>query len=317
MKEFPRPIVVVSKCLEFDSCRWNGIMISSPEVRALKNFVEFVPVCPEAAIGLGVPRKPIRIVEKKGVQRLVQGETERDVTGEMKEFSREFLASVGDVDGFILKDRSPSCGFKDVKVYPSTGKVGVLHGKGTGFFGQEVAARFGHLAVETEGRLYNARLRENFYTKLYTLASFRMLKRKPTAGALVRFHSENKYLLMACNQSVMRQMGRVVANLEKRPAGEVLSSYEALLHQALAKPPRISSIINVLMHEAGYFKDRLDSREKSYFSEQLELYRGNRLPLSVLNALLYSWIVRFDEEYLRSQTFFNPFPGELVKPVPG
>lgn len=313
MKEFPRPVVVVSRCLEFDSCRWNGLMISSPEVRALKPLVEFIHVCPEADIGLGVPRKPIRIIERKGVQRLVQGETDRDLTGDMKNFSGKFLDSVGEVDGFILKDRSPSCGMKDVKVYPSTGKVSALHGKGTGFFGQAVTERFAHLAVETEGRLNDSRLREHFYTKLFTLAEFRVLKNNPSMKELVRFHSDYKYLLMAYNQSVLRQMGRVVANHEKLSPADVFGAYGPLLHQALAKPPRVSSIINVLQHCLGYFSDTLDSKEKAYFLKSTERYRDGRLPLSVLTALLYSWVIRFGEEYLATQAFFQPFPEALAE----
>ncbi len=311
MRQFPRPVVVVSRCLEFDSCRWNGLMISSTEVRALVPLVEFIPVCPEVEIGLGVPRKPIRVVERKGVQRLVQSETERDLTADMRDFSADWLGRLGEVDGFILKDRSPSCGIKDVKVYPSIGKVSALHTKGTGFFGQAVEARFGHLAVETEGRLYDQRLRRHFYTKLFTMAEFRALKKNPSAKELVRFHSDNKYLLMAYNQSVLKQMGRVVANHEKISPAAQCEAYDLLLRQALAKPPRVTSIINVLQHCLGYFSGKLAPKEKKFFLEQTEKYRDGRLPQGVLNALLYSWVMRFNEEYLEPQTFFRPFPEAL------
>ena len=64
---FTKPKILVSKCIEFDSCRYNGQMISSDFVKKLKKFVDFKPVCPEVEIGLGIPRNPIRIVEKKGI----------------------------------------------------------------------------------------------------------------------------------------------------------------------------------------------------------------------------------------------------------
>ena len=35
----------------------------------------------------------------------------------MNQFSNEFLQTISDVDGFILKNRSPSCGTRDVKIY--------------------------------------------------------------------------------------------------------------------------------------------------------------------------------------------------------
>ncbi len=65
LENFPKPVVVVSKCLGFDSCRYNGEIIDAPFVDKLRSHVTFVPVCPEVEIGLGVPRKPIRIVSDK------------------------------------------------------------------------------------------------------------------------------------------------------------------------------------------------------------------------------------------------------------
>ena len=69
--QFSKPTVVVSKCLGFDSCRYNGQMILVDFIEKMKPYVHFVPVCPEVAIGLGVPRDPIRIVSINGDLRLV------------------------------------------------------------------------------------------------------------------------------------------------------------------------------------------------------------------------------------------------------
>ncbi len=313
MKTFTTPRVVVSKCLEFASCRWNGMMISSHEVRALKPVVEFIPVCAEVEVGLGVPRKPIRVVERDNELRLVQSETGTDITAEMVNFTETFLDNLEDIDGFILKDRSPSCGNKDVKVYPSTGKVSAIRGNENGFFGGPVVERFGHLAVENEGRLNNFRIREHFFTKLFMLADFRHVKEDGTMRSLVDFHSRNKLMLLSYNQSVMRDMGRVVANHDKKPVKEVFNDYQELLYRAFAKMPRHTSVINVLMHAMGYFSKELNAAEKAYFLDTMEQYRINRVPLSVCNAILKSWIIRFDEKYLDSQTFFEPYPEQLIE----
>ena len=106
MRSFPRPKVVVSKCLEFEACRWNGAMIPSDVVRLLKPHVDFIPVCPEMEVGLGVPRKPIRILSKDGELSLMQHETEKDLTRDMVNFSNRFLGSLDVIDGFILKFRA-------------------------------------------------------------------------------------------------------------------------------------------------------------------------------------------------------------------
>ena len=113
MKTFVKPNVVSSKCIEFAHCRYNGNIITSEVVRELKNYVNFIPVCPEVEIGLRVPRKSIRIIQEGEDLKLVQSSTGLDVTEKMNTFANEFLESLKDVDGFILKYKSPSCGTKN------------------------------------------------------------------------------------------------------------------------------------------------------------------------------------------------------------
>ncbi len=61
---FPEPIVVASQCLGFAAVRYNGVMLEDGFVRALHKHVRFVQVCPEVGIGLGVPRDPIRVLDR-------------------------------------------------------------------------------------------------------------------------------------------------------------------------------------------------------------------------------------------------------------
>jgi uncharacterized protein YbbK (DUF523 family) len=50
LRGFPKPAVVVSKCITFEPVRWNGQMIASEFVEKLKPYVDFVPVCPEVEL---------------------------------------------------------------------------------------------------------------------------------------------------------------------------------------------------------------------------------------------------------------------------
>ena len=158
MKDFLKPRIVISKCIEFDTCRYNGQMISSDFVEKLKSFLEFIPVCPEFEIGLGVPRDPIRVISLGGNLRLIQPKTEKDVTKDMVDFSNSFLDKLSDLDGFILKSKSPSCGIKDVKVHAGGG-IPPKDPKGPGFFGKAVLEKYPNLAIEDEGRLLNSRIK--------------------------------------------------------------------------------------------------------------------------------------------------------------
>ena len=213
----PKPIVVVSKCLGFDACRYNAQVIEDKFVKKLAPHVHFRNVCPEVEIGMGTPRDPVRLVFEGDDVKMIQPETGNDFTKKMEQFSRRYVGGLVEVDGFIFKSRSPSCGMADAKVYPKTEKAPAMQ-KGPVFStdGSERVSPCGH---RRRRPLNNFRIREHFLTKLFLLARFRALKKKPTARGLVQFQAENKLFFMAYNQKEMRLMGRLVANHEKRETG--------------------------------------------------------------------------------------------------
>lgn len=169
--KWPRPVVVVSQCLGFAAVRYNGLMLADDFVSALTRYVEFVQVCPEVGIGLGVPRDPIRIVDT-GTQRLVQPSTRRDLTVVMQAFAGEWLGSLRKVDGFILKARSPSCGIADVKTFQSM-ETETPTGTGMGLFAEEVQRRFPDAAIEDECRLKDPVVRREFLIRIFASAGAR------------------------------------------------------------------------------------------------------------------------------------------------
>ena len=312
MDSLARPTVVVSKCLGFAACRYNGLGISSDVVKALVPHVDFVPVCAEVEIGLGVPREPIRVAAGPNGLRLLQPSTGADVTDKMTRFAATFLDSLPVVDGFILKSRSPSCGVRDVKIFRGVEKEAAV-GKGSGFFGGAVAEKFPGHPLEDEGRLLNFRIREHFLASLYALARFRAARARLAMRDLVDFQARNKLLLMSYSQKEMRILGKIVANPEKKGMPEVFDEYEAHLRAALARPPKYVSNINVLMHAMGYFKEGLTPPEKAHFIASLEKYRAGKIPLSATIAIVNSWLARFGSDYLKQQTFFEPYPEALVE----
>lgn len=312
MIQFPRPKVVVSKCLGFEPCRWNSEIIRDEFTQKLASFVDFQPVCPEKEIGLGVPRKPVRLVEKSGRVRLMQLETMRDCSEDMQTFCDGFLEGLDEIDGFLLKGRSPSCGPVDVKIYAGMQK-GAASRRGKGVFGEMILNQYPDAAVEHEGRVHNFSIREHYLTKLFCLARFREVKAEGSMGALVAFQAAHKLLLMAYNQSAMRKLGRLVANPDKLPVNQVLAQYEPTLKKALARGAAFTSHINVLMHAMGYFKNELNEREKAHFLDTLERYRAGKAPLSTLLAVIGVWTARWEQDYLENQVYFNPYPLDLFE----
>lgn len=305
-----KPRIVVSRCLGFENCRWNGAVIPDDFVDSLRPFVEYITVCPESDIGLGVPRNPVRIVTQGDALRLVQQGTERDATDEMMVYANRTLSSIGQLDGFILKSRPPSCGIKDTKIYAggesmSASRIGV------GIFGAEVIRRFQMLAIEDEGRLNNDRLRDHFLKRAFTYARFRELKPRAKMKELVQFQAENKLLLMSYSQQGMRSLGRIVANREDRGLEHVKDECERQLHEAMSRVPKDTANVNVLMHMLGFVKEGLSKEERAYFLDTVQKYRLERIPLSAPLSLIRPWAIRFDQQYPLSQSFLEPYPDQL------
>ena len=143
-----KPRVIVSRCLGFEACRWNAEIIINQTVDELRDHVDFVTVCPEQDIGLGVPRKPMDLVMVDGEANVIQKDTGVDLTDELKGFSEAFLDILGAVDGFILKSRSPSCGHGTTRIHNGS-RVHI----GSGVFASYVEKRYPDHVILDENTL--------------------------------------------------------------------------------------------------------------------------------------------------------------------
>ena len=309
-RAFPKPVVVVSKCLEFEACRYNGERISSSFIERLKPHVRFRPVCPEVEIGLGTPRDPIRIYVKGEHKALYQPSTRKHLTRKMNAFSKGYLAGLEEVDGFILKAKSPSCAIDDAKIFPTAASANHTT-FGAGLFAGAALERFGARAFADEAGLNEPDARSTFLTKIFTLAGFREVKMQGSMNGLVRYHAENKLLFMAYDQSTMRELGRIAANHEKHAFGEAAARYEDAFLRLLARTPSRASYVNALTHALGHLSEKISGEEKMRFLGALEEYRAGKIPLGAPLDMLREWTTRFGSEYLEKQTLFEPYPGVL------
>ena len=138
MGDIEKPIIVISKCLGFDHCRYDGSIVENDFIERLKKYINVISICPEVQCGLTIPRNSLRIVEVNGNKELMQPKDEKNLTEEMEKISKEFIDSLKSVDGFILKCKSPSCGVRDAKIYSSIEKGCALK-RGKGIFGKACA----------------------------------------------------------------------------------------------------------------------------------------------------------------------------------
>lgn len=315
MPKFSHPIIVISKCLGFAACRYDGQMIPSSFVESMKTLVEFIDVCPECEVGLGVPRDPVVIV-LDGEKELVQPSTGIVLTDRILKFTDSYLEELDDFDGFILKSKSPSCGIGTTKIFSNTyvddGVDKLISRNENGFFADRVLAEYSHLPIVDELDMSDPMARDHFLTRIFTLASFRDASVSKSINSLIEYHTRNKLLFMAYNKDAMTIMGNVVANHGGLKVDEVYENYLHLLLELLSKPAGSGSVINAMMHAFGYFSRNLSAPEKFLFLNKLQAYRVDNSLIFELRNNLKSRAEEFELDYLCSQTLFSPYPQEIL-----
>ncbi len=276
-------------------------------------YVEWVPVCPELELGLGVPREPIHLVAaaEQGV-RLVGVKSGTDHTAGMEKYAKRRLNALAALDlcGYVFKKDSPSCGVWRVKVRNAAGMPGR---NGRGLFAAALIERFPNLPVEEEGRLSDARLRENFVERVFAYARLKtLLSARWTVGKLVAFHATHKLLLLAHSPDAYRALGRLVAAAAGRDRQQVREEYASGFMAALEVPATRGRHVNVLQHMAGYLHHGLDAPSRGELHQAIADYRAGLVPLIVPITLLRHHVRRLKIAYLEQQRYLDPHPKELM-----
>jgi uncharacterized protein YbgA (DUF1722 family)/uncharacterized protein YbbK (DUF523 family) len=311
--ELSQPIRVgISSCLLGAEVRFDGGHKRDSYVNGtLSRYFEFVPICPEVAIGLGTPREPIRLV-RIGDEVRVRGvrTPHLDVTQPLRDHGREMAGRLPDISGYILKRGSPSCGMERVKIYSEQGMPAT---SGPGAYAESFMAEQPLLPCEEEGRLGDPVLRENFIVRVFVYHRWqRLVAAGLTPARLVDFHTEHKYLLLAHSQVAYRRMGRLVAGAGKIPMAELRDRYVVELMSALKRRAGRKQHVNVLQHLLGYVSDQLDTGDRAEMVEIIEQYREGLVPLIVPMTLLNHHFRRHPSEYVSRQHYLCPHPHELM-----
>lgn len=308
----PRIRVGISSCLLGNKVRYDGNhKLDFYVTQTLGRYFEFVPVCPEMAIGLGVPRPPIRLVGDAQAPRAVSvADPALDVTDRLAAYGARMGRELADISGYILKSRSPSCGMERVKVYnPGRPVVKRGHGIYTAAFMRLQPL----LPMEEEGRLSDPRLRENFIERVFAFQRWRELLRSGlTPAKLVAFHADHKLAVMAHGSEHYQVLGRLVASAGRGRLDNAAQTYIKGFVTALAQRATPRRHANVLMHLMGYLKKNLDRADKQELLELIEDYRLGRLPLIVPITLLKHYFRLYPNDYVDRQTYLNLHPQELM-----
>ncbi len=311
-----RPRLGASACLLGEPVRYNGghsrcrFLTAGP----LAEMVEWVTVCPEMELGLGTPRRPVRLLTDG---RLVDRDGDADHSAALAETARRVLPAFEYLDGFVLKSRSPSCGLFGVHRY-SAGLPGErtagqpVDRRGRGAFAEALVAAHPHLPVEEDGRLNDPLLREHFVERVFAHARLRELLSGPWRPRdLVDFHSRHKLQILAHDPQRYRELGRIVARAGTAEREALAAEYRRVFTEALAVRPTRGRQVNALQHVLGPFGHRLSPERRNGLAHAIADFQAGRTPMSVPVALLLHDARAENVPYLADQTLLEPFPPSL------
>ncbi|SES80128.1 YbgA family protein [Thorsellia anophelis] len=303
----------ISSCLLGKSVRFDGGHKGFAfAMKALSEYVEYIDVCPEMGIGLPTPRPALRLTMiNNQVRMTLSQDTTKDFTQKMTDFATNQFEQFPVLAGYIVCAKSPSCGLERVRLYHpndnSNQKIGV------GIYTSQLLKHYPWLPVEEDGRLNDPIIRENFVGRIFALHELESLMRSGiTKGKLVAFHTQYKLILLSHNQADYRTLGKKIAQLSNTDKLErFYEEYRTLLMQTMSKIATRKNHTNVLMHIQGYFKKHLNRDEKAELANIIERYRKGMLPLLAPLTLLMHYARQYDERYLLSQRYFEPYPESL------
>ena len=307
--------VGIGSCVLGEPVRFNGFGKKSSEpVERLAACFELRAFCPEVAIGLGVPRPPIRLVATDaadaGVRAVDSATGLHDVSAALRGSALEFLARSPDLCGYIFVKGSPSCGMERVKRYAENGNS--LASDGVGLFAATLMAANPLLPVEEDGRLHDEHLCESFVTRVFTYADWRELRRNElTLHALQTFYANHKYLIMSRHIATYKELGRLLAQRSNTSIEALGEQVIALIMAALRRPATRAGHTNALQHIRGYLKHDLDKAENKALNELIEQYRCGHVPLVVPLTLLRHHFSQHPDPYIEQQLFMRPYPDAL------
>lgn len=307
------PTFGVGACLVGQKVRYNGDA-KKPQaiIEQLKQHAQFQSFCPEVAIGLGVPRPTLRLVEKPQGLILTDSEHHQEnYTQAMLDYGQKVLQEAPNLCAYILVKGSPSCGYQRVKRYNDEGHS--LKADAEGFFTKSLRLHEPLLPMEDEGRLNDPAILESFLSRAYTYHHWKLLTQQGiTLHLLIEFWARYKYLLMAHDIEAYKQCGRILAKGKQDDLTTKANDFITTLMQGLQKPATRKKRSNVLQHIQGYLKNHISNDDKQELIRLIDQYREGIVPLVVPMILLQHHFKTANMPYINQQVFMQPYPENIT-----
>lgn len=156
--------IAISSCLLGHKVRYDGQLRPNDYIqKELSEYFSFQVICPEVEIGLSVPRTPIKLTRVDGqIQAVSVDGAKNNYTQQLKNHAWLTIPSLTEINAYIFKARSPSCGVGTSPLDDGE--------KVNGIFAQEILKIFPDLPVIDESYLETADNRLLFLNSVFEYA---------------------------------------------------------------------------------------------------------------------------------------------------
>lgn len=305
-----RILIGISSCLLGEAVRYDGGHKFDAYINeTLSRYFDFAPMCPETAIGLGVPRPTIQLMEREGSVRAISSDAGQDFTEPLRHYADLQQPVHRLLSGYIFKSRSPSCGVGSVTVAQATD---IPAPPGTGIYADRLMTNLPSLPVVEETQLGDSVWREHFIKRVYIYQRWHELQRKGlTANRLLDFHQRHRLIVMSHDPDRHRVLAQIASRARSDELEPTSETYFLQLMETLREPTRRHHHVGVLQYLQARLKHRLDGDEKWELTEAIAAYQLGELPLIAPITLLKHHFRKTEDVEARDSWYLNPHPAEL------
>jgi uncharacterized protein YbbK (DUF523 family) len=130
--------VAISACLLGEKCRYDASDNKNEDLLKKLQGDKLISFCPED-YAFGSPRPTMDLVRTSDGDRAISNESSLDLSSPVNQYAIDFFDKYGEVELFIGKDRSPSCGVCSAKLYDEDKNL--LSSKEAGLMAKEAQKR--------------------------------------------------------------------------------------------------------------------------------------------------------------------------------
>ncbi|RLA02714.1 MAG: hypothetical protein DRQ45_04310 [Gammaproteobacteria bacterium] len=305
-----QPVLGVSSCLLGMNVRYDGSGKQHSFISSiLDKYFELLPICPEVAIGMGVPRAPIqlRILDDQ-LHAVEVGNHAQDVTLDLQAYGQQQATQAHAFCGYIFKSSSPSCGISDSTIFSEHADH-----TGPGIYTREILHALPCLPVIDERQLDRKEAKDNFMERVFAQVRWNQILTGPmTVKLLIGFHMTHHLTLSAHCEKSHEALSASLSGLHDPLSRDAINNYLKQFHAGLRVPLTHDDHVRMLTKLQRCLSTIISSGETGKLDTEIRKYMESSDSLVTSLQLIKELADAYNLYHLSRQTYINPIPAEIA-----